>query len=1349
MRRRLLFGQDCCRVSRGRGCSASIRLTFCFAVIALAVDAIATSDALANDWPSYRNGAARLGSTDEVVTGDLKRSWVYQAAAAPRGAWSSAEGRLIENKLIRNRAKYDDALSPVVVGDRVFVGSSVDHHLHCFDSVSGKTVWTFATGGPIRLAPAFDAGKVYFGSDDGHVYCVSADDGALVWQHRAGPDEEWLLARGEMISRWPVRTGVLVDQGVAYFGAGIFPHEDVFLYAVDAENGKVIWQQDNISALDAGRNDLSPQGYLLANDDYLFVPSGRSLPAVFDRKTGDFLYKRTFSWRTTAGGVIGGIQALVADQQLYTSGPHHWLALDQTTGDVGFGWFAGRQLIVHGDAAYAATGTHLVRMDRVRYAINSRRRHELEMIIYGLKGKAGKTAKELAANAQQIQDAEAEIANIAMQGILWQTQLEDDAAILATGNQVFVGGENRVTAFDVQDGRKVWSAEVDGQARGLVFASGQLLVSTTSGRIECFSAAEEIDQNELRLSQAASNEQPFADDQWTQVYADAAEQILKESGVQRGFCLVVGNEDGRLAWELARRSDLDIYAIESDPEKVQRSRQVLLSTGLYGHRIVVHQANANETFYSNFFANLIVSDTMVRTGDLPEGAYQVARHLKPQGGVMMLGTPENAPDTVIAAATRGEIADRWLAESEIADHTSKTTTPQWSRVERAGLPGSGNWSHQYGNPANTAVSTDTRIKGGLGVLWYGDPGPNEMVNRHDGAVGPLAVEGKLIVQGEWSILAYDAYNGLFLWRHENPEAIRTGVFQNQNPANIAASEQHVFHYVGDQCLQLDLATGQTLAVHRLPPTLDNGKYQWGYLAVQDGILFGAATVRSELEDRQKRRGRKTEDATDHLFAIDVETGKHLWTYEGQHISHHTIAIGPDDVFFVDSSISSERRDEILREDKAELATLSGKQREVAEDRAKNADIRRTVALDTRTGELKWAETVDVTDCSDIGIGGGKLTLMYQDGVLLLCGANANGHYWKQFIAGEFSRRRMVALQAKDGYKLWARDANYKIRPIIMGNKILAEPWIYDLSSGSQMTQTHPVTQQEVPWSLMRTGHHCGMFTGCDSGMLLFRSGDTAFYDLQSESGTRHFAGHRLGCWINAIPASGLVMIPEASAGCVCLYSIASTIVMEPRQPRRQWSIHSATGSLLPVQQMHVNLGGPGDRKDASGKLWLAFPRPRPYKETSIEIALPIDAQFGAGGKYGSERELPASDSEQPTEPNWLYAPHWLYASGAQGLTQVAIALRGENDAPARYRVKLHFSISERGKESVDAFVKFNAATHSADLAYATLEDGSAEQPAKQLAVVTVELDVDRNLEFELASSSQPARLCAIEILVVE
>ena len=74
-----------------------------------------------------------------------------------------------------------------------------------------------------------------------------------------------------------------------------------------------------------------------------------------------------------------------------------------------------------------------------------------------------------------------------------------------------------------------------------------------------------------------------------------------------------------------------------------------------------------------------------------------------------------------------------------------------------------------------------------------------------------------------------------------------------------------------------------------------------------------------------------------------------------------------------------------------------------------------MALDSKTGKELWRQPVDVTDTSDIGIGGGRLTMVYKDGVLLLGGANANGHYWKQFIAGEFEKRLLVALSSVNVY----------------------------------------------------------------------------------------------------------------------------------------------------------------------------------------------------------------------------------------------------------------------------------------------------------------------------------------------
>ena len=140
-------------------------------------------------------------------------------------------------------------------------------------------------------------------------------------------------------------------------------------------------------------------------------------------------------------------------------------------------------------------------------------------------------------------------------------------------------------------------------------------------------------------------------------------------------------------------------------------------------------------------------------------------------------------------------------------------------------------------------------------------------------------------------------------------------------------------------------------------------------------------------------------------------------------------------------------------------------------------------------------------------------------------------------------------------------------------------------------------------------------------MMFFRSKFTAFYNRDTDQGTEHFAGQRLGCWINTIPANGLVMIPEASAGCVCLFSIASTIVFEPRDDRMNWGVYSATGMTTPVQHMALNLGAPGDRRDAHGKLWLGYPRPvvaRGHRPAARSQARSIAK---GGGAFSHERRL--------------------------------------------------------------------------------------------------------------------------------
>ena len=94
----------------------------------------------------------------------------------------------MEGKVIGHRIRFDDAFRTIVSDGRMYYGSTVDHQVHCVDLATGRELWTFFTGGPVRLPPAVSGEHILFGSDDGRVYCLRKDSGKLKWEMRAdGP----------------------------------------------------------------------------------------------------------------------------------------------------------------------------------------------------------------------------------------------------------------------------------------------------------------------------------------------------------------------------------------------------------------------------------------------------------------------------------------------------------------------------------------------------------------------------------------------------------------------------------------------------------------------------------------------------------------------------------------------------------------------------------------------------------------------------------------------------------------------------------------------------------------------------------------------------------------------------------------------------------------------------------------------------------------------------------------------------------------------------------------------------------------------------------------------------------
>jgi len=131
-----------------------------------------------------------------------------------------------------------------VAGGRLLVSAVDRNTLYCLDAAGGEPQWEFVAGGRIDSPPTVCGGMALFGSADGAVYALRADDGRLIWRRRLAPVDRRIMVRDRLESVWPVHGSVLVLDGVVYCAAGrsSFIDGGIRLYALDAKTGRLLHQ---------------------------------------------------------------------------------------------------------------------------------------------------------------------------------------------------------------------------------------------------------------------------------------------------------------------------------------------------------------------------------------------------------------------------------------------------------------------------------------------------------------------------------------------------------------------------------------------------------------------------------------------------------------------------------------------------------------------------------------------------------------------------------------------------------------------------------------------------------------------------------------------------------------------------------------------------------------------------------------------------------------------------------------------------------------------------------------------------------------------------------------------------
>ena len=193
-----------------------IRFSFFSIILVLS----SQSSLLADDWSTYRHDNRRSGITNEIPKMPLKQSWVRMSPHPPMMAWSGPAkwDAYSGNKDLQSMRNFDPVFFVTVKGKSVFfMGHRLIMGFYCLDLNTGNEKWACFVTGAVRMPPTIDGDLCYFGSDDGYAYAVDSDNGDIKWKKGPAEDKRLISSNGKLISPWPVRTGVLIQNGTSLF----------------------------------------------------------------------------------------------------------------------------------------------------------------------------------------------------------------------------------------------------------------------------------------------------------------------------------------------------------------------------------------------------------------------------------------------------------------------------------------------------------------------------------------------------------------------------------------------------------------------------------------------------------------------------------------------------------------------------------------------------------------------------------------------------------------------------------------------------------------------------------------------------------------------------------------------------------------------------------------------------------------------------------------------------------------------------------------------------------------------------------------------------------------------------
>jgi hypothetical protein len=295
----------------------------------------------------------------------------------------------------------------------------------------------------------------------------------------------------------------------------------------------------------------------------------------------------------------------------------------------------------------------------------------------------------------------------------------------------------------------------------------------------------------------------------------------------------------------------------------------------------------------------------------------------------------------------------------------------------------------------------------------------------------------------------------------------------------------------------------------------------------------------------------------------------------------------------------------------------------------------------------------------------------------------------------------------------------------------------------KLLRENPLTGVSSPFDLCGK-NFCGSIAASRE-LLAFRSASVGFQEVSRDSGAFWFPEIRPSCWISVVPAGGLILAPEGYSTCICPYNYKTSLALVPVDRYEDWSIYLTgrndhrigskkklrTPSAEEIRQLRVNFNAPGDRMDADGNLWFAYPRVADKSRVYFDTVLPIEID-GVTATFRHNADLHSiAGTDQP----------WLFTSGVEGPVKLSVRLTEKESRS--YDVEL--SLAETGDAApgervFDIKVQNKVVASGFDIAE------QAGGPNRAVSRTIMGVDAGGTMTIELIPiAGKPPRLCSLVI----